>query len=181
MGGYGSGSHHYNKNTVEDGKILSIRTITGSNDFKNVIKGNLKFCVGWVRWTNSYSGESTGSISYYIKKENGHLVLNLVYTITSNKSRETTSMNYDVNLIELNRFKRGKIYLFECPLCRKYRGFKLYNSGSDYFACRKCLKLNYQSSKDSRKFDRLFLMLANNTGYSVKMVKESLRRTFGKK
>jgi len=74
-----------------------------------------------------------------------------------------------------------KLLQFECPLCRNYRGFKLYSSGSNYFACRKCLKLNYQSSKDSRKFDRMFLMLAEDTGFSVKMVKGSLKKTFSNK
>lgn len=176
MGGYGSGSRINCKNTVEDGKKLSISTIAGSDDFKNVIEGNLKYSVAWVKWIDSNSGESNGSISYFIKKENSDLVLNLVYTHTSNWSGESNSMNYDVKLIELHRFKRGKVYLFECPLCRKYRGFKLYSSGSKYFACRKCLKLNYQSSKDSRKFDGMFSMLAKDTGFSVKIVKESLRR-----
>jgi len=92
MGGFGSGNRINCKNAVEDGKKLSIYTITGSDNFKNVIEGNVEYSVASVKWIDSNSGESSGSISYYLIKENSDLVLNLVYTLTNNHKNETASI-----------------------------------------------------------------------------------------
>ena len=180
MGGIGSGSHEHNKNAVEDGKILNISAIVSSKAFKETVNGNIKDFRGTLNWTCKESGNDLGSIRFYIKSCEGSIFLNLIYNYSNNFYEQEIFMNYDIKLISLNRTNRGSVYLFECPLCKNYKGFKLYNSGSKYFACRKCLDLNYLSSKNSTKFNFLSTSLGNELGLSPKFVKKSLKRLLQK-
>ena len=134
--------------------------------------------IGKYNWTDKKTGEELGSIYFMFKCIRDNIFLNLQYSHTNCFTGEKTSMNYDIKLITLNRSNRGNIYLFECPQCKTYRGFKLYNAGSTYFACRECLKLNYRSSKESGKYDSICKWFGNELGESPKDIHYSLKQLF---
>jgi hypothetical protein len=47
--------------------------------------------------------------------------------------------------------------------------------GGDYYGCRHCYNLTYQSCRDSHKFDGLYAQLASNLGWDVGAVRETMR------
>jgi len=178
MGGFGSGSHKQNKDAVEDGEIFDLSAFAKIPEFKERVIKKSKSLSGKYNWTDKVTGEELGSIYFTFKCIRENIFLNLQYNHTNYFTGEKTSMNYDIRLTSLNRSNRGIVYLLECPLCKSHRGFKLYNSGSKYFACRDCLKLNYRSSKDSRKFDRICNWFGSELGESPKVIQQSLKKIY---
>lgn len=163
MGGYGSGSHTYNKRLVEYGNKICVNSITRNNYFKEFIKKEILYFTGNI-----------GPVNYEVFKNEGDCIVNFEYDLKDSITNEIFPVQYSIKLIPLERYKRGEVYLFECPLCRKNRGFKLYNSGSNYFACRECLNLNYQSTRESRMFDKLYRQVMKERGCSMKKAKKFL-------
>jgi len=174
MGGYGSGSHHYNKNAVEDGNVLRVTYFTRIDAFSKLISGGISGFSSVIKMREKSLFDGIETIKYYIGINDNNVIMNIDFTRHSRSLNKTITTEYTINIIPFYRHKRGVIYYFECPKCREYLGLKLYNSGSNYFACRKCLKLNYQSSKDSGKYKKLYAHFADKTGFSI----EEVRRIF---
>lgn len=94
---------------------------------------------GW-RWTDSYSGEETGSIGYRVSMNCGALAVTLNY-------RANEQSISDAVRIERTRcnFGGSRVW-FQCPRCYR-RAAKLFLRGAR-FACRHCQRLVYASQSE---------------------------------
>ena len=117
------------------------------------IKGTLswKFYNGYVFKLNVTTDTANGFIR--LQYETGK---------SFNTDYDIKTMDYKVRLSESYPHYGGKRYWLECPLdhCKTYRSGKLYLPPfQDYFGCRKCFGLQYESSRKSgswgSKFDKL--------------------------
>jgi hypothetical protein len=133
------------------------------------------------RWVWSRNGAEVASIGYESHTESDSGMLRLYYTV--NRGEKQESLDYEVPLVTTVLPSRGRRWWFRCaasrgggPPCGRRAG-KLYRPrGCDIFACRKCHDLAYKSSRESRRFDRLYRRLAAETGFSFGMVKLAMRR-----
>jgi len=102
---------------------------------------------GSIKWTNSWSDtESSVGISADTYHEDPHLQIN--YTQTD-QDGEKKNFNYKIPLTTTPCYFGGKRYWFICPwyasgiYCGRRVGV-IYKAG-DYFACRHCYNLSYDS------------------------------------
>jgi hypothetical protein len=178
MGGPGSGSRWSKKDTVEESRELDISFFTR----ESILRANTWY-PGSIFWSNSLSGERTGSIGYEINTRDIHESwIRLHYTVTR-PSGEKKAMDYRVPLTTTNPHYGGLRWWFVCsltangqPSWRRVR--KLYlPSGGLYFGCRHCYDLTYESCQDSHKYDRMFAeMAAGVPGMSASEVKEMFKQ-----
>ena len=102
---------------------------------------------GSIKWTNNWSGtESSVSISVDIYHEDPHL--QITYTQTD-QDGEKKNFDYKIPLTTTPCYYGGKRYWFICPWYASgiYCGRRvavIYKAG-DYFACRHCYNLTYNS------------------------------------
>jgi hypothetical protein len=106
--------------------------------------------------------------------------LRLQYSV-GRDGAEKSAQDYVVPLVTSRLISGGLRWWFLCPACRACgppcgrRVGKLYLPPSGtVFACRRCYDLVYTSSRESRKWDRLYQELATETGYPVGLVKRVL-------
>ena len=107
--------------------------------------------MGWrsgdITW--SRNGEKTGSISIQSSIAEDEQYIKFIYTKTDSNTREKKDFNYKIPLTTTPCFFGGKRYWFTCPwyangvYCGRRVGV-LY-LGNDYFACRHCNNLTYNS------------------------------------
>lgn len=115
------------------------------------------WCSGTMTW--SRNGEKTGSINIQSEISESQQYLRITYTQTDNDTSEKNDFDYKIPLTTTLCHYGGKRYWFICPwykngvYCGKRVGV-LYKNG-DYFACRHCYDLTYESCNASR-FSRLF-------------------------
>lgn len=110
--------------------------------------------LGMIKWTNSLSNEKN-SIGYVINvSDPSNMYLKLSYTITDPLTKESHAIKQKYPIISTSCFFGGKRYWIECS-ARKNGNYcgrkvaKLYlGAGSNYFACRHCYGLSYQSRID---------------------------------
>ena len=149
MGGFGSGgwSDYYNRKTsVEQCKAISTKTLKDYGFFA----GNVS---GMIVWKNDF-GENIGAVE----------IRSVLDTQKNNKWIEIYSSN-DVNQkIELTATIcnfGGLRYWFLCPAVKNgvycgNRAAKLYlPPTAQYFGCRECYDLTYESCQKSHKYDRI--------------------------
>jgi len=131
---------------------------------------------GGVRWGGcnwSRNGEQTGSIGFTVSTHPDDEYIRFQYTQTDRNTNEKTELDYKAQLDWTACHFGGRRWWFICPLvvngraCNRRVGV-LYLGSGKYFGCRHCYNLTYESSKESHKFDRMFLKM----GVSPKMVKE---------
>lgn len=128
---------------------------TEADSLKQVSVAFLKkhgyFDVGWKMGTITWSRyeEKTGSISVESHIERDRQYMKFIYTQTDRYSGEKKDFNYEIPLITTSCYFGGKRYWFICPwyangrYCGRRVGV-LYKYG-DYFACRHCYDLTYNS------------------------------------
>lgn len=167
MGGYGSGAHNSlrARRTVEDCLTLNIGSMLRDGSIKAGRRS-----AGVLTWRRR--GEKIATIGYEFWDTEEDSCLLLKY-----KSNGTT-VELPVPITSRPAHFGGvRLYLL-CPLCSdEKRLSKLYLPPRErYFACRRCHDLTYLSSQESRKYDRLYRLLAGDTGYTPEEVKKSLRR-----
>lgn len=109
------------------------------------------FYSGMINWTSGWS-EKKNSVSCTMDiLENHEMNFNLNYTITDRMSGEKKDINHNYPILTTQCNYGGKRYWFECSVYNhgRYCGrrvAKLYlGSGSNYFACRHCYNLSYES------------------------------------
>lgn len=107
-----------------------------------------------VVWSNR-DKEETGRIKYKINKE--EMYIELDYKIKKRTENDWTNINYKIPLTKSSCNYGKERFWFICPMfkngmyCGK-RVAKMYLSPySNYFACRNCLNLSYQSRNDNNK------------------------------
>ncbi len=164
------------RKTVEECKSIDIFSF-GRRDL---------FC-GFVRqtiqWRNNF-GEITSSIGVNVstdeeKPEDNYV--RLYYTQTDSSSNKKRELDYKIELVTTPCNFGGKRYWFICPLvidkkpCQR-RVAKLYlPSGRQYFGCRHCYNLTYESCRESHKRERLYRIIGGDIpGGLSKAVKRGL-------
>lgn len=125
---------------------------------------------GTITWTSKGMwGESKNSIGISSSIWEHERKMHLNYAITKRDSEKKT-IDYDVPLETTACNYGGVRYWFICPFSRngQYCGRRvgtLYLGNGDYFGCRHCYDLTYESKKENRHY-KLFplfdVMLAEN-------------------
>ncbi|MHC4462183.1 MAG: hypothetical protein ACYS30_12255 [Planctomycetota bacterium] len=136
------------KDTVEDCRSVSI-TFLRKHDY---------FCghrYGRIVWKNCYD-EEVASICVTVSTMDGENYARFQYTVTDRHSKEKTDYDYKVALQTTPCNFVGVRYWFTCPLsvngvyCGR-RVAKLYKApGGNYFGCRHCYNLSYESRNETR-------------------------------
>lgn len=158
-----------NRLAVEDCKSISTKFLNRHNYFDGGLRS------GGMNW--SRNGEETGSIRFVVSTVEREEYLRFLYTQTDNSTGEKTELDYKVRLASTPCNFGGRRWWFICPLvvhgypCSRRVG-ALYLGGGQYFGCRHCYDLTYQSSQDSHKFDSLFRRI----GITPKQAKDIFRQ-----
>jgi hypothetical protein len=146
MGGY----YWDKKDTVEDCWSVSISFLRKHGYFSEPCSMS-----GTISWKNCYD-EQVASISVTISTMDGENYIRFEYAITDHHSKEKTDYDYKVALQTTPCNFGGARYWFTCPLsvngvdCGR-RVAKLYLvPGGNYFGCRHCYNLSYESRNKTR-------------------------------
>jgi len=133
-----------------------------SDNLKKIYIKNLKkwgylkqgFHSGLITWTSGYS-EDKSSVSIQTRIFPEQKSLRIMYTQRDVSSDEKKDFDYEIPLINTPCYFGGYRYWFLCPWYKngKYCGRRiavLYKNG-DYFACRHCYNLTYESKNQNRR------------------------------
>lgn len=113
---------------------------------------------GWrsatITWTNGFTGDKS-SIGLSVSILDDNAQIRFTYTQTDFNG-EKKDFDYEVPLTTTPCRFGGKRYWFRCPFFRdhQYCGRRvgvLYKAG-DYFACRHCYNLTYDSRNENRRY-----------------------------
>jgi len=184
MGGPGSTrwGGHVPKTTVEDCLTLSMAAVADCDGFREWVPWS-----GEITWTNVRTGEETATIGTVFRplpegtKWDGRL--RLKYTITRPQyggEDEVTEIDYWIDLETTPCNFGGERWWFRCPLVKNgnpcgRRCFKLYEPpGADYFGCRECYDLTYESAQSAHEFDTLYAHIADEMDAPFERVKGAL-------
>jgi hypothetical protein len=153
MGGYGSGKksggNNRQKLLCEQFYQLNIGYLAKEGILRNF--GTYKF-----KFINKKYKEE---ILFKVQSSNN--ILKFEYVLTDVKTGEPITYKYKIAL-DYTKNKYGKRPWFKCPICHRRSGV-LYQHG--YFACRKCLDLNYESTT-----------ITHDKAYAVRKKIERLRK-----
>jgi len=145
------------KTTVEQATQLSI--------FKLKEFGLLSgYCASTLTWTRRLSGHKS-SIGICVDTEELYIKVN--YTVTDRNTSEKPDYDYKISLTTTPCNFGGVRYWFICPLsvngvyCGRRTGTLYLASGGNYFGCRHCYDLSYESRNESR------LGRFGNIGYTI--------------
>ena len=138
------------KDTVEDCRSVSIAFLKKHGYFSSY-----GYRSGTITWTNNWSGNKNSiGIAVYISESENYV--RFQYTTTDRNTAEKTEYDYKVSLTTTLCNYGGVRYWFICPLsingvyCGR-RVAKLYKApGANYFGCRHCYNLSYESRNEPR-------------------------------
>jgi len=135
------------KSTADDTKKISISFLKKYDYFTGWKSGTMT----WTR--NGWGGEHKSSVSIEVSTMHEDKYLRINYTQTDRETQEKKDFDYKIPLTNTPCRYGGVRYWFTCPwykngvYCGK-RVAKLYKDG-DYFACRHCYNLTYESRNRS--------------------------------
>ena len=136
------------KTTVEQATQLSI--------FKLKEFGLLRgYAATTLTWTRRLSGKKS-SIGITVDVEEDEPYAKVNYTITSHHTGEKTDYDYKINLTTTPCYFGGVRYWFLCPFsrngipCGRRVGTLYLVPDRDYFGCRYCHDLSYESRNECR-------------------------------
>jgi hypothetical protein len=139
------------KNRVDEVRSIDILDLQRKEVFS---KGS-----SWS-WTSSWSrnSEVIASISYRVETgENGPSGLRFMYTITENDTGEKKDYNYVIPVVATPCNYGGERWWYVCPLvvngrsCRRRCRIVYMPPGAEYFGCRECHRLTYESRQRQRE------------------------------
>jgi len=154
------------KDTVEDCRSVSISFLKKHGYFSEPCSMS-----GTIIWKNCF-GEKTSSIGIVVSTFEGENYVRFYYTVTNRSSGEKTEYDYKIQLTTTPCNFGGVRYWFICPLSKNgiycgRRVAKLYKApGANYFGCRHCYNLSYESRNESR------LGRIGQLGYLLKVEKQ---------
>ncbi len=170
MGGYGStrwGSH-WKANTVDQYRYLD----AGRLSQLGVLRSNVQVYGARITW-NENDGKELASIGYDARIGGLDGSIRLYYTWS--RQGKSEEMDYWMRVVSNPRHVGGLQWYFVCPLsvngraCGR-RAKKLYLGGK-WFGCRRCYGLTYRSCQESHQHDRVWKLLAGDTGWNWRDVK----------
>lgn len=133
-----------------------------------------------VTWTHGMSGKKS-SISMSVINQGTNPHVQLQYTQTE-ENGDKKDFDYNIQLVTTPCHYGGDRYWFICPLTinGKYCGRRVgvvYKAG-DYFGCRHCYNLSYESRNESRsnRFYPLFQILGGSK--KIEELEEKIKRPF---
>lgn len=110
---------------------------------------------GSIVWTNRV-GEETASMSVAASTGYGDSYMRFMYTMTDRNTGEQTPFDYKVRLVSTPCHFGGVRWWFVCPLSRNgvscgHRVGTIYRPPrADYYGCRHCYGLSYESRNETR-------------------------------
>ncbi len=135
------------KTTVEQATQLSIFKL---REF-GLLRG---YAATTLTWTRRLSGRKS-SIGIIVNvMDEPYVKVN--YTVTDRNTGEKTDYDYKINLTTTPCYFGGVRYWFICPLikngvyCGRRTGTLYLASGGNYFGCRHCYDLSYESRNETR-------------------------------
>jgi hypothetical protein len=150
--------------TVGDVKKISIWQL---------LEGIKKSCSGYksakLTWTIG------GSIGFdaFVGGEIESFV-HLYYRQADVITKEKRDFGYKVFLTTTPCYFGGKRYWFQCPTCGGRAG-TLYKLGN-YFTCRNCAHLTYESKRENRRYPRFFQIYGIRSAYKARELKSKIKR-----
>jgi hypothetical protein len=107
---------------------------------------------GGITWTSGFGHKSSISLMVYTTADSPKI--NFQYSITDRWNGEKKSMDYSFPLIQVPCNIGGFRWAFKCSLFKngRYCGrtvYTLYKANSDYFGCRHCAGVVYESQRHS--------------------------------
>lgn len=121
---------------------------------------------GTITWTSNWS-ENKNSINLSSNIYDDEQFIKLSYTQTDRETGEKKDFDFKVPLVTTPCYFGGKRYWFICSVYKSgmYCGRRvavLYKGG-DYFACRHCYDLSYESRNENRRYRdyALFYVITN--------------------
>jgi hypothetical protein len=143
------GRHYFDKkDTVEDCTCVSIAFLRKHDYFCG-------YRAGVISWTN-YCGEETDSIGVVVSTTDGENYARFHYTNTSRLTGEKTQYDYKIELVNTPCNLGGVRWWFICPLsrngvyCGRRVGTLYCPPGGNYYGCRHCHNLSYESRNERR-------------------------------
>jgi len=182
MGGYGSGQVSGGRPVADDALKLDLDDLFR----KGLVSDNFNCHNRPLNWVKVQTREKIASLNYdfyEIEKDEKRMVLR--YTNTNSATGGKTEVKIQIRLECTYPLYGGKRWWFTCPLFKNNhscgrRTNKLYSvPGCPYFGCRRCFDLTYQSSNDSHKYDRMYAMLACETGMTPDQAMRILKEDLG--
>ena len=159
------------RRTVEECKDITVKFLNEHH----FLDGGARW--GGMKWTRN--GEETGNINVVVSTTAGNENIRFQYTVTDRDSGEKSDFDYKARLDWTPCHFGGRGWWFICPLvvrgqaCNRRVG-ALYLGDGNYFGCRHCHDLTYESSKECHRFDRLFRRM----GISPKEAKRRFKNGF---
>ena len=136
---------YWKKTQVEECKKLDILPIARKCDLESTFSGN-------ISWINSLGRKSEIGLCSL-----GPSVLRFNYTITKHYTNEKKTFDYQVHLDTTPCNFGGKRWWFKCPHCWRRCQFLYLPPGGNYFLCRLCHNLTYESQQEGKtKFSTMF-------------------------
>jgi hypothetical protein len=111
--------------------------------------------LGSIAWTNRF-GEETASMSVVASTTYGDSYVRFIYTMTDRNTGEETPFDYKVPLVSTPCHFGGVRWWFVCALsrngvsCGRRVGTLYRPPRADYYGCRHCYDLSYESRNETR-------------------------------
>jgi len=162
------------KHTVEDCKSISI----------SFLRKNGYFASLWpqgIVWTNRV-GEETASMTVMVHTSQDESYIRLIYTMTERNTGKEAHFDYKVDLVTTPCNLGGVRWWFICPLSRNgvYCGRRvgvLYRAPrADYYGCRHCYDLSYESRNGCRHGRLAYLSHCWTLSARIKKLQEQTKR-----
>ena len=154
------------RRTVEGCKSITTKFLNEYNYFNGGVRS------GGISW--SRNGKKTGSIGFTVSTVEGDEYIRFQYTQTDMNTEKKTELDYKAKLTWTPCYFGGRRWWFICPLVCGRRVGSLHLGNGEYFGCRHCYNLTYESSKESHRFDGMF----SKMGVDPKIGKQIFKRRF---
>lgn len=134
------------KNSADDSLSLDTKWLREHNYFCGYKSGG-------ITWTLGFNNKS--SISFNVDVMDERPTIRFSYTVTHRRDGEEKYMDYSFSLVKVPCNLGGFRWAFKCSLWvnNRYCGrtvYTLYKANSDYFGCRRCSMIVYESQRKSR-------------------------------
>jgi hypothetical protein len=144
------GSWHLDKKrTVEDCKSISMPFLRRNGYFDSPYAQS-------IVWKN-YFGEAIAGMTVSVHTSGVEGYVRLMYTMTDRDTGKETRFDYQVQLVTTPCHLGGVRWWFICPLsnngvhCGRRVGILYRAPRADYYGCRHCYDLSYESRNESRR------------------------------